>query len=873
MSNLSELLPAGSSVKSADFVAQGTLASGVTVALRSDGKVEAISATGGPPSAGTPVEFETGNIQDQSGANGSFWAAYDSTNDRVVVAYCDTTDNYYGKAAVGTVSGSTISFGTPVNFNNGTTYDTTTVFASNQGKIIISYRDAGNSNYGTVIVGTVSGTSISFGTELVYNSQVTTQSSATWSAQYQRYVISYTNSGNYGYYRIASLSGTTLSFGTATVFYAGNLAGGAAGTVTINNSDETNTGNILIGYIKDGSSGEAVVGQLQSSTSYKTLSFGTPVVFNTVANTGYLSGAFDSTNKKMVLSFQNGNGPANTYAKCIVGTVSGTSLSFGSAVIFSTALIYYTGTTFDSAAGKIIIGYRDATSGGYGKYVRGAVSGTSISFESPVTFSTVAGNTAQITLTYDSDTQQPVVAYGQFGGTNNGAGTAAVLLATSSNVADYVGITDQAISSAATGKVVCKGGAITNTGLIPYTGSSGSPVTYMSTGGFYSSLSYDTNANKIVVANRKDAPSNYGVAFVGTVSGTSISFGAEATFNAANTESISSVFDPNSNKVVIAYQNVGSSAHGTAIVGTVSGTSISFGTAVVFEAAAVVGISIAFDSTNNKVVIFYEDDANSDYGTAIVGTVSGTSISFGTPVVFNSANTNFTGGESAVYDSANNRAVVFYRDPNAVGYGAVGTVSGTSISFGTPVKFSSGAAELNYISAAFDSAANKIVTSYRVNTDSGYGKAIVGTVSGTSISFGSESTFESASTNFTSATFNSTINKVVISYSDAGNSNYGTFVIATVSGTSISFSTPAVFSSTTAAQYIATTFDSDTSSVVSSYADSAASYHPKSVVTSFSNALTPNTAYFVQDDGTISTTSSTTKAGTALSTTSLLLTG
>lgn len=304
MSNLSELLPAGSSVKSADFVAQGTLASGVTVALRSDGKVEAISATGGPASAGTPVEFETGNIQDQSGANGSFWAAYDSTNDRVVVAYCDTTDNYYGKAAVGTVSGSAISFGTPVNFNNGVTYDTTTVFASNQGKIIISYRDGGNSNYGTVIVGTVSGTSISFGTELVYNSQVTTQSSATWSAQYQRYVISYTNAGNYGYYRIASLSGTTLSFGTATVFYAGNLAAGAAGTVTINNSDETNTGNILIGYIKDGSSGEAVVGQFQSSTSYKTLSFGTPVVFNTVANTAYLSGAFDSTNKRWFCLFK-----------------------------------------------------------------------------------------------------------------------------------------------------------------------------------------------------------------------------------------------------------------------------------------------------------------------------------------------------------------------------------------------------------------------------------------------------------------------------------------------------------------------------------------------------------------------------------------
>ena len=40
--------------------------------------------------------------------------------------------------------------------------------------------------------------------------------------------------------------------------------------------------------------------------------------------------------------------------------------------------------------------------------------------------------------------------------------------------------------------------------------------------------------------------------------------------------------------------------------------------------------------TTNRVVIAYYDDANSDYGTVVVGTVSGTSISFGTPVVVNS---------------------------------------------------------------------------------------------------------------------------------------------------------------------------------------------------------------------------------------------
>ena len=78
--------------------------------------------------------------------------------------------------------------------------------------------------------------------------------------------------------------------------------------------------------------------------------------------------------------------------------------------------------------------------------------------------------------------------------------------------------------------------------------------------------------------------------------------------------------------------------HGTAVVGTVSGTSISFGTPVVFAASSPYLIGSTFDPTNGKVVIAYRDGGNSNYGTSIVGTVSGNSISFGSPVVFASAN-------------------------------------------------------------------------------------------------------------------------------------------------------------------------------------------------------------------------------------------
>ena len=39
---------------------------------------------------------------------------YDSSNDRIVVIYQDADDSHKGKAVVGTVSGTSITFGTPV---------------------------------------------------------------------------------------------------------------------------------------------------------------------------------------------------------------------------------------------------------------------------------------------------------------------------------------------------------------------------------------------------------------------------------------------------------------------------------------------------------------------------------------------------------------------------------------------------------------------------------------------------------------------------------------------------------------------------------------------------------------------------------------
>ena len=133
--------------------------------------------------------------------------------------------------------------------------------------------------------------------------------------------------------------------------------------------------------------------------------------------------------------------------------------------------------------------------------------------------------------------------------------------------------------------------------------------------------------------------------------------------------------------MVIAYRDSGNSGAGTAIVGTVSGTSISFGSAVVYETGNTLRNSSTFDSARNKVIITYYDNENSnDYGTFVVGTVSGTSISFGTPVVFDSSSTSYP---SATYDSTNNKVVISYMDGGNSNYGTAVVVNNTGTTLTT----------------------------------------------------------------------------------------------------------------------------------------------------------------------------------------------
>jgi hypothetical protein len=419
---------------------------------------------------------------------------------------------------------------------------------------------------------------------------------------------------------------------------------------------------------------------------------------------------------------------------------------------------------------------------------------------------------------------------------------------------------------------------------------------------------YDQTDKKVIISYQDEGNSSLGTVIVGDVVGTVITFGTPQVFSGTGAAgSISSVYDLVDKKVIISYQDYGNSSFGTYVVGTLSGTVITFGAAAVFESASTTYISSVYDQTDKKIIISYKDGGNSNYGTAIVGDLSGTVITFGTAQVFESASSRWI---SSVYDQTDKKVIITYRDDGNSDYGTVrvGTVSGTVITFGTVQVFNAG--NTSYTSIGYNETDSKVIIAYTNSSNSGYGTAIVGSLSGTVITFGTAQVFESANTQDISLVYDSTNNKVIIAYSDRGNSDYGTTIVGTLSGTVITFGTPVVFNSNLLTETIGLVYDISNDKFIASYVDSGNSDYGTSIVFTFAattsneattigiateaiadtatgtittiagvndqqTGLTIGTLYYVQYDGTVTATPNASygfkKLGRALSATEILI--
>jgi len=358
---------------------------------------------------------------------------------------------------------------------------------------------------------------------------------------------------------------------------------------------------------------------------------------------------------------------------------------------------------------------------------------------------------------------------------------------------------------------------------------SSNAVTVFDSGSIKNTAIATNGSGTVLIVYRDEDDSGKGKAIAGTISNGEITYGSEAIFEAGavvggHIYTTAVVYDASNSKFVILYCDDDNSDYPTAIVATVSGTSISFGTAVVIGSNACVDIEGTYDSTAEKIVVAYYG-GSTPYLTGIVGTVSGTDISFGSASTLASKS---PFGIEVAYDSNANKSVVVYRDNGGTnnGFALVATVSGTSISASGDTNFTSSTAQ--QFGIAFDSSANKLVIVFMDQGDSLKHKAVVATVSGTSISFGSISEVNIASYSTDNKVVYDSVNNKHIITCDVADANL-TRVIATVSGTSLSYDTAVTLLSGNK-QHIKTAYDSGNDTAVIALRDTTNSGRGTSIL-------------------------------------------
>ena len=440
-SQLSNLPAAGSSLRA---TASGTLADGSTVVVNTDGTVSVVAQTGSAsPSAGSEVAIS-------STSSGVTATAYDSTNQRIVIAY----ENYDGstrsvQAVVGTVNASnnSITFGTPAVISSSNISFIGATFDSTNDRVVVTYMDNGNSNYGTAAVGEVdpSNNSITFGTPVVYNSARSDYPRATFDSTNGKVVFTYQDSGNnsYGMARVGEVSpsNNSISFPSSEVPFENTSDARYIGATF-----DSTSGKVVIAYSSAYSpwNGKAVVGTV-SGTS---ISFGTPATFDSSARVEYSEPVYDPSTDRTVIAYRDGNNTDRGVA--VVGTVSGTSISFGSYnPIFNSDRVYSPSTVYDSVNQKVVIAYSDGGDSVYGKAIIATVypSNNNITFGSPTTFA--SGSTSYTSAAYDSTNKRIVYAYQDNDNTNDATAVVYAVNTIGTNLTseNFIGISNGAYTN------------------------------------------------------------------------------------------------------------------------------------------------------------------------------------------------------------------------------------------------------------------------------------------------------------------------------------------------------------------------------------------------------------------------------------------
>ena len=119
-----------------------------------------------------------------------------------------------GRTSAGSVSGSTITMGSEIIFNNASTIDTD-ISPISSSQAVVVYRDVANSNQGTAMVLNITGTTVASTTEYIFNNTIASYLSSVM-LDSTHVAIGYKDSDNYAKAIVGTINGTAITFGTET---------------------------------------------------------------------------------------------------------------------------------------------------------------------------------------------------------------------------------------------------------------------------------------------------------------------------------------------------------------------------------------------------------------------------------------------------------------------------------------------------------------------------------------------------------------------------------------------------------------------------------------------------------------------------------
>jgi len=740
-------------------------------------------------SFGDPIEFNNAYSQ---------WITLlPLVDNQVIVAYRDDGNNNLGGCRIASVEGNRLTLGAEYVFNSVDT-DHISMCKIDDNHFAVAYSDYGTGNLGTLVVAQVTGLTMTFGTQQVYTNSSYFNSVTLIDSNKLAIAFQDDTNSNYGSVIIAGVTGTTLSLGTVQTF----STNGYTNYIKCNAID---TNKIAITFQDIGTSGHGfvIIGDVVSTV----VTFGTAQLFENTVTT-YIDTAW--ANDRLMIAYQDGtNAGKTTFA-----SISGTTAIIKPSVTFNEDESDFI-SVFEMD-NKLVIVFKDGGDADQGKLM------VYTPYKQELTLENETVTTDVDIVRLNTEYVLPIIAQEP---TQDVFEKVEMRIQTNrNNIFDVVEdsgkmvYNNYEIEPYVIGDRLFAIGATNVYGIITQLDRSviaGTGETVSFNENVFSNTNTQQTASafldKFIITAFRDNSSS-GSVVLGEVKYDDVYWDNKLSFSALDVDYISCT-KISDTQAIVAYQDI-NDGFGKMFVATIEDEVLSIGGVFQFNAAATEHIDVAMFDTN-KFIISFQDVGDLNKGKCIIGSVSGSTPTFGAEQEFSSNNVTYT----SIIAISTTKIAVAYRDIDNGGFGTVkvGNIVGTNITFGTGQVFYSGSS--TYIDVEFLST-NKIVVKYTDYANNNYGATVVGVVSGTNVTWGVSQYFNNNETYYSNiiATENDVFMVVYDNY--IGAKAYGR--VGSVSGTTITFDTSNLLNNGTTSHIDLVKVDRR--KTVMTYADQANSY-------------------------------------------------